>query len=56
MTIRDDQLRNSTPAPLDRRHDEHRVIADAWLASTLDGIRQMSHNEAARRAVAERLF
>lgn len=53
---RDEQLGNSTPAPADRRHDEHRVIADAWLASALNGIRQMNNDEAARRAVAERLF
>lgn len=53
---RDEQLGNSTPVPADRRHDEHRMIADAWLASALDGIRQMNHNEAARIAVAKRLF
>lgn len=51
-----EQLGNSTPAPADQQHDEHRAIADAWLASSLDGIRQMNNDEAARRAVAERLF
>ncbi|WP_138721045.1 hypothetical protein [Paraburkholderia kururiensis] len=53
---RDEQLGNSTPVPADRRHDEHRMIADAWLASALDGIRQMSHDEAARREVARKIF
>ncbi|WP_199545018.1 hypothetical protein [Paraburkholderia kururiensis] len=53
---RDEQLGNSAPAPADRQHDEHRMIADAWLASALDGIRQMSHNEAARREVARKIF
>lgn len=52
---RDEQLGNSTPVPADRRHDEHRMIADAWLASALDGIRQMSHDEAARREVARKI-
>lgn len=51
-----DQLGNSTPAPADRRHDEHRVIADAWLRSAIDGIRQMHLNENVRREVARGIF
>ena len=50
------QLLNSTPAPADRQHDEHRVIADAWLRSAIDEIRQMHLNEDVRREVAERVF
>ncbi|UVS84648.1 hypothetical protein EFP18_11220 [Burkholderia glumae] len=50
------QLPHSTPAPADRRHDEHRVIADAWLRSAIDGIRQMYLNEDARREVAKGIF
>jgi hypothetical protein len=50
------QLRNSTPAPADRQHDEHRAIADAWLRRTIDGIRQMHLNEDVRREVAGRIF
>ncbi|HEM7808772.1 hypothetical protein [Burkholderia multivorans] len=56
MTIRDQQLRNSTAAPADRLHDEHRVIADAWLRRAIDGIRQMHVDEGVRREVAERIF
>ncbi|CAB3680660.1 hypothetical protein [Trinickia soli] len=50
------QLRNSMPAPADRQPGEHRAIADAWLRSALDGIRQMHLNENTRREVAKRLF
>jgi hypothetical protein len=56
MTIRDQQMRNSTLAPADRPHDEHRVIADAWLRRAIDGIRQMHLNEDVRREVTKRLF
>ncbi|MCM2549065.1 hypothetical protein, partial [Burkholderia glumae] len=52
----DEQLHNSTPAPADRPHDEHRVITDAWLRSAIGGIRQMHLNDDARREVARRIF
>ncbi len=47
-----EQLGNSTPAPANQPHDEHRVIADAWLRCAIDGIRQMHLDEDARREVA----
>ncbi|MCQ0034797.1 hypothetical protein [Burkholderia glumae] len=57
------QLPNFTPAPADRRpptadrrHDEYRVMADAWLRSVTDGIRQMHLDEDARREVAKGIF
>ncbi|CAM2198074.1 protein of unknown function [Paraburkholderia kururiensis] len=53
---RGEQLGNSTPAPADRQHDEHRAIADAWLRHAIDGIRQMHLNEDVRREVAGRIF
>ncbi|MGC2961342.1 hypothetical protein ACPUET_15315 [Paraburkholderia graminis] len=56
MTNRDGQLSNSTPAPAGQQHDEHRVIADAWIARAIDGIRQMHLDENARREVAGRIF
>ncbi len=56
MTIRDQQLSNFTVAPADRPHDEHRVIADAWLRHAIAGIRQMHLNEDARREVAKGIF
>jgi len=56
MTNHDGKLNNSTAAPADRHHDEHRVIADAWLQRALDGIQQMHLSEDARREVAKRLF
>lgn len=56
MTIRDQQLRNSTAATADRSHDEHRAIADTWLRHAIDGIRQMHLDEDARREVAGRIF
>ncbi len=51
-----DQLPRSTPAPANQPHDEHRVIADAWLLRAIDGIRQMHLNEDARREVAKGIF
>ncbi|MBU9694292.1 hypothetical protein KTF23_31195 [Burkholderia multivorans] len=56
MTIRNQQLRNSTAAPADRLHDEHRAIADTWLQRAIDGIRQMHLNEDARQEVAKGIF
>ncbi|MBR8142588.1 hypothetical protein KDW55_17975 [Burkholderia sp. AU19243] len=56
MTIRDQQMRNSTAAPADRPYDEHRVIADTWLRHTIDGIRQMHVDDDVRREVAGRIF
>ncbi|WP_302074406.1 hypothetical protein [Burkholderia glumae] len=56
MTIRDQQLSNSTAAPADRPHDEHRVIADTWLRHAIDGIRQMHLNDDMRCEVAGRIF
>jgi hypothetical protein len=56
MTNFDEQLRNSTAAPADRLHDEHRAIADAWIARAIDGIRQMHFDEGARREVAKGIF
>ena len=56
MTIRGQQLRNSTAAPADRPHDEHRVIVDAWPRCAIDGIRQIHLDEGARREVAGRIF
>ncbi|MEX3634724.1 hypothetical protein [Paraburkholderia sp. BR14320] len=56
MTNRDQQLGNSTAAPADRPHDEHRVIADAWLRRAIDGIRHMHLDEDVCREVAGRIF
>ncbi len=56
MTNCDQQLRNSTAAPANRQHDEHRVIADAWLLRAVDGIRQMHVDEDVRREVARGIF
>ncbi len=56
MTNRNGQSNNSTAAPADRPHDEHRVIADAWLRRAIIGIREMHRSEDARREVAQRLF
>jgi hypothetical protein len=56
MTIHDDQLTNSTPAPADRQHDGYCAIADEWLQSAIKGIKEMHENEDVRREVAKRLF
>ncbi|MCR1768202.1 hypothetical protein EFP18_11115 [Burkholderia glumae] len=56
MTIRDQQLSNSTAATVDRSHDEHRVIADAWLRHAIAGIQQLHVDEDVRRDVARRIF
>lgn len=56
MQNNDDQLRNSTTAPADRQHDEHRAIADKWPQRAIAGIREMHSSEDARREVAQRLF
>lgn len=56
MTNRNQQLRNSTAAPADRQHDEHRVIADAWLRHAIASIRQMHVDEDVRREVAGGIF
>ncbi|WP_253573041.1 hypothetical protein [Burkholderia multivorans] len=56
MTIRSEQSRNSTAATADRQHDEHRVIANAWLQRAIDGIQQMHRDEDVRREVAGRIF
>ena len=56
MTIRDQQLSNSTAAPADRPHDAHRVIADAWVARAIAGIQQMHLDEDVRRDVAKGIF
>ncbi|PJO20127.1 hypothetical protein Y5A_026625 [Burkholderia glumae AU6208] len=56
MTIRDQQLSNSTAATADRSHDEHRVIADTWLRHAIDGIQQMHVDEDVRREVARGIF
>ncbi|HDR9187637.1 hypothetical protein VI03_09670 [Burkholderia vietnamiensis] len=56
MTNRDQQLSNSTATTADRPHDEHRVIADAWLQRAIDGIQQMHLDEDVRREVAGRIF
>ncbi|KHJ59679.1 hypothetical protein EFP20_18115 [Burkholderia glumae] len=56
MTIRDQQLSNSTAATADRSHDEHRVIADTWLRHAIDGIQQMHLNDDMRCEVAGRIF
>ncbi|MCM2493784.1 hypothetical protein [Burkholderia glumae] len=56
MTIRDAQMRNSTAAPADRQHDEHRAIADTRLRHAIDGIRQMHLNDDMRCEVAGRIF
>ncbi|KVU91690.1 hypothetical protein WK76_15710 [Burkholderia ubonensis] len=56
MTIRDAQMRNSTAAPADRPHDEHRAIADTWLRHAIGGIRQMHVDDDVRREVAGRIF
>lgn len=56
LTIRSEQLRNSTAATADRQHDEHRVIANAWLQRAIDGIQQMHRDEDVRREVAGRIL
>ncbi|WP_230956877.1 hypothetical protein [Burkholderia cepacia] len=56
MTNRDQQLSNSTAATADRQHDEHRVIADAWLQRAIGGIQQMHLDEDVRREVAGGIF
>lgn len=56
MTNRDQQSRNSTAAPADRPHDEHRAIADAWLRHAIAGIQHMHLHEDVRREVARGIF
>jgi hypothetical protein len=56
MLNNDEQLPNATPAPADRQHDAHRVIASEWLQRAIRGIKEMHSNEEARREVANRLF
>ena len=51
-----DQLTNSADAPADPQHDAHRAIADEWLRSAIDGIKETHLNEDVRREVAKRLF
>ncbi|WP_208457632.1 hypothetical protein [Burkholderia pyrrocinia] len=54
--IRCTSAAHSTVAPANQPHDEHHVIADAWIARAIDGIRQMHGNENVRREVARGIF